>query len=65
MQIRAVEEGLRILQLPVPYRRRRGRSKISGTVKGVALAGYWILRTWLGLYLTRKNRILTRKHRLR
>ncbi len=56
MQIRAIEENLRILQLPVPYRRRRGKSKISGTVKGVFLAGYWILKTWLTLYLTRSAR---------
>lgn len=56
MQIRAVELGLRIWQLPVPYRRRRGKSKISGTVRGVTLAGYWILTTWGRLWWTRKQR---------
>ena len=57
MQIRAVEEGLRIAQLPVPYRRRKGKSKISGTLRGVFLAGYWILGTWWRLWRTRHNRI--------
>ena len=46
MQVRAVQLGLRIEQIGVPYRRRKsGRSKISGTVSGVARAGYWILTT--------------------
>lgn len=45
MQIRAVEEGLRITEIPVNYRRRIGTSKISGTVKGTILAGYKILTT--------------------
>ncbi len=56
MQIRAVELGLRIWQLPVSYGCRRGRSKISGTVRGVMLAGYWILTTWGRLWWTRKQR---------
>lgn len=56
MQIRAVEERLRIQQLPVPYRRRDGRSKISGTIGGVILAGYWILATTWRLYKTRAER---------
>ncbi len=56
MQIRAVEEHLRIRELPVPYRRRRGKSKISGTVRGVVLAGYWILRTCFWLWVTSRAR---------
>jgi glycosyltransferase involved in cell wall biosynthesis len=44
MQIRAVEEGLRILEFPVGYfERRGGRSKISGTVAGTVKAGSKIL----------------------
>jgi glycosyltransferase involved in cell wall biosynthesis len=40
MQIRAAREGLRSLEVRVPYRRRtRGRSKISGSVMGSARAG--------------------------
>ena len=54
MQIRAVELGLRIREVPVPYRRRRvGRGKISGTIRGVWLAAYWITRTCLWLWLTK------------
>jgi len=46
MQIRALQEGLRIREIPVPYRRRKvGRSKISGTVRGVAQAAASILFT--------------------
>lgn len=56
MQIRAIEERLRIRRIPVPYRRRQGRSKISGTIKGVALAGYWILSTLARLWWTRSSR---------
>ncbi|HUO85064.1 MAG TPA: glycosyltransferase family 2 protein, partial [Thermoanaerobaculia bacterium] len=45
MQIRAVQLGARITEVPARYRRRIGRSKISGTLRGVILAGYWILVT--------------------
>lgn len=45
MQIKAVRAGLRISEIPVPYRRRVGRSKISGTVAGSARAGGKILWT--------------------
>lgn len=45
MQIKAVEQGLNIKEVPVDYRRRIGKSKISGTVKGTVLAGEKILRT--------------------
>jgi glycosyltransferase involved in cell wall biosynthesis len=45
MQIKAVLAGLRILEVPVQYRARIGTSKISGTIKGVVLAGITILYT--------------------
>ena len=45
MQVRALQMGLRIAQVAVPYRRRVGKSKISGTLRGVLLAGYYILTT--------------------
>lgn len=45
MQIKAVRHGLRIAEVPVRYRIRIGRSKISGTVKGTILAGTKILYT--------------------
>jgi glycosyltransferase involved in cell wall biosynthesis len=43
MQIKAVQNGLRIREVPVRYRERIGRSKISGTVRGSLAAGFKIL----------------------
>ena len=45
MQIRAAAAGLRTMEVPVDYRRRIGKSKISGTLRGVVMAGYKILYT--------------------
>jgi len=45
MQIRALQIGARIREVPVTYRRRIGKSKISGTITGVIKAGFWILWT--------------------
>jgi hypothetical protein len=45
MQIKAHRAGLRILEIPVPYRCRIGTSKISGTVSGSVRAGIKILST--------------------
>lgn len=47
MQVKALREGLRVAEVPVSYRRRKGVSKITGTVKGTILAGYKILWTVL------------------
>ena len=43
MQIKAARARLRIEEVPVPYRRRIGQSKISGTLLGSMKAGYKIL----------------------
>ncbi|MGF1500050.1 MAG: glycosyltransferase family 2 protein [Elainellaceae cyanobacterium] len=54
MQVRAVELGLRIVELPVSYRpRQAGRSKISGTLSGSLRAGRVILTTLGRLYWRR------------
>ena len=45
MQIKAARAGLRTREIPVPYRRRIGTSKISGTVSGTFRAGGKILYT--------------------
>lgn len=45
MQLRAKLCGLRVVELPVRYRRRVGVSKITGTVSGTVRAGYKILKT--------------------
>ena len=42
MQIKAFNSGMTILQVPVRYRQRIGKSKISGTVRGTAMAAYCI-----------------------
>jgi hypothetical protein len=45
MQIKAVQQGLRIQEIPVRYRRRIGKSKVSGTLSGSIKAGCKILYT--------------------
>ena len=45
MQIRARRRGLRVCEVPVRYRKRVGKSKISGTLSGTVRAGYKILKT--------------------
>ena len=43
MQVKAARAGLRHAEVPVRYRRRMGRSKISGTIAGSVQAGAKIL----------------------
>ena len=45
MQVRALQLRARVAEVPVRYRRRVGKSKISGTVTGILKAGWWILYT--------------------
>jgi glycosyltransferase involved in cell wall biosynthesis len=45
MQIKAVKHKLKIKEVPVSYRKRIGKSKVTGTVKGSFMAGYIILKT--------------------
>ncbi len=45
MQIKAAKQKLRCTEVPVDYRVRIGRSKVSGTVKGTIGAGYKIIMT--------------------
>ena len=45
MQVRALQEGLAICEVPVRYRKRVGQSKISGTLGGSVRAGIKILST--------------------
>ena len=58
MQIRAVELGLRIKEIPVPYRKRSmGKSKISGSLIGASRAAYWIIKTCAWLWITKRRRL--------
>lgn len=45
MQVKAIRQNMRILEVPVSYRARIGKSKISGTFRGTMLAGYKIIGT--------------------
>lgn len=45
MQIKATEQKLKTIEVPVSYRKRIGQSKISGTILGSIKAGYKILYT--------------------
>jgi glycosyltransferase involved in cell wall biosynthesis len=45
MQLKAAKLKMKIMEVPVNYRKRIGFSKISGTVKGTVLAGYKIITT--------------------
>jgi len=45
MQIKALQKGLRIVEVPVRYRKRIGKSKITGTFSGTVRAGVKIIYT--------------------
>ena len=45
MQIKALKKGLRIVEVPVRYRKRIGKSKITGTFSGTVRAGIKIIYT--------------------
>lgn len=56
MQIRAVEQGLRILEVPVTYRvRAAGVNKVSGNLRASVAAGAKIISTVFRLWLTRRT----------
>ena len=47
MQMKAARAGLRILELPAPYRRRAaGSSKVAGSLRGTLLASFKIVATF-------------------
>ena len=57
MQINAVRAGLRVVEVPVSYRRRQaGYSKVSGSVRGSLAAGIKILWTVVRLGLAQSRR---------
>lgn len=45
MQVKAAKMKLKTSEIPVRYRKRIGKSKVSGTIKGTILAGHKILWT--------------------
>jgi glycosyltransferase involved in cell wall biosynthesis len=42
MVVKAAKKGWRIQSVPVPYRQRLGKSKVSGTVRGSIMAAYYM-----------------------
>jgi glycosyltransferase involved in cell wall biosynthesis len=53
MQMKAARAGFRILELPVPYRRRAGgRSKVAGSLRGSIRAGWRIALTVARIAMT-------------
>ena len=52
MQLKAHSAGLRVSEVPVRYRPRVGKSKITGTVRGTLRAGAKILG-WIGAWRVR------------
>jgi len=53
MQMKAARAGLRILEVPVDHRCRKGGvSKVSGTLRGTFVASFRILATFLKIVLS-------------
>jgi len=62
MQMKAARAGMRILELPVPYRcRGGGRSKVAGSLRGSIRAGWRIVLTIGRIALQSRGAALTRK----
>jgi glycosyltransferase involved in cell wall biosynthesis len=56
MQIKAARHRLKCVEVPVQYRKRAaGKSKVSGTLKGVVLAGWKIISLIFILFLADKK----------
>jgi glycosyltransferase involved in cell wall biosynthesis len=56
MQVRAIEENLRILEVPVSYKvRAAGENKVSGNLRGSIHAGWRIIATVFRLRLGRRS----------
>ena len=59
MQIKAIQHGLEIVETPVDTRKRRyGRSKVGGTIRGVVGASVGILAMIARLYVEQKSQVL-------
>jgi hypothetical protein len=53
MQMKAARAGLRVLEVPLPYRRRAGgKSKVAGSLRGTLQASLRIIATFLRVAAT-------------
>lgn len=55
MQTKAIIHGLQTIEVPVRYRKRIGKSKISGSIRGTLLAGVKIIGTILKHHATHRR----------
>ncbi len=55
MQIKAARKNYKIKEIPVSYRKRIGKSKVTGTFKGTVMASIIILKTIFTYALKRKT----------
>jgi glycosyltransferase involved in cell wall biosynthesis len=56
MQIKAAQRGLRILEIPLPYRcRAGGTSKVAGSIRGSVRASWRIVLTFVRVAFSRKR----------
>jgi len=62
MILKGVLAGHRIVEVPVSYYPRIGKSKISGTVKGTLGAGWFILTRIVRYYFRGRRAELTQRH---
>jgi hypothetical protein len=56
MQVKAIQAGLVVKEVPVTSLQRTGKSKISGTLKGTIGAAFGIFGTIFKLYLSDSER---------
>jgi glycosyltransferase involved in cell wall biosynthesis len=61
MHVKALTAGLRIREVPVRYRRRVGKSKISGTLRGTVRAGTRMIFTIMIYYPAYRRRCRPRR----
>lgn len=55
MVVKAARQGLRLQSVPIRYRKRIGKSKVTGTLKGTILATYYLLLLPMKYLFSRKK----------
>lgn len=64
MQIKAAQKKYKIKEVPVKYRKRIGKSKVTGTIKGTVMASVIILKTIFALAFPRERILPSKRKRL-